>query len=323
MRRIKAIAATLAVLAALAGDAGAQTFPTKPVRVVVGFLAGGGVDVVVRIFTPKLAEYWGQQVIVENRPGSGGTVGGQVVATAEPDGHTLMFSPPGPASYNGHLYKDMPYDPTVHLAPVSIVGQTVNYLIVGKDSKLNSLADLIAAAKANPGKLNYGSQGNASTPHITAALLGVRAGIAMVHVPYRGFQPAVADLISGQVDFMFADASNTLPQLRGGKVKTLAIAAAKRSQTLPDVPTMPELGYPDVVSTVWMALLAPARTPPAIIKKIRDDTVRAVNDPAVAERLANLNIEILGSTPEEMGRHVAAEIKHWAEVIRVTGVKAE
>jgi tripartite-type tricarboxylate transporter receptor subunit TctC len=323
MKPIRVLAIVITALAALASAASAQNFPTKPVKIVVGFLSGGGVDVVLRVFTPKLSEIWGQQVIVENKPGSGGVVGTTAVVGAEPDGYTLVFSPPGPVSYNGFLYKDMPYDPATQLAPVSIVGQTVNYLIVGKDSKFNSLADLIAYGKANPGKLNYASQGNATTPHITGALLGVRAGVEMVHIPYRGFQPAAADLVSGQIDFMFADGSNTLPQLRAGRAKVLAVAAKQRTKELPDVPTMPELGFPDVVSTVWMSLAAPAKTPPAIIKKIRDDVARAVNDPVVAERFANLSIETVASTPEQMGRHVAAEIAHWREVIRVTGVKAE
>jgi len=324
MQRIKASigAAVLAALA-LVSAAAAQEFPAKPVRVVVPFLAGGSVDALARILAAKLGEYWAKPVVVENKPGAGGNVGSLSVVAAEPDGHTLLFAPLGPLSYNGALYANMPYDPATAFAHISLVGSSANFLIVGKDSPYKSLAELIAGAKAAPGKLNYGSQGNGTTPHLTGALFVVRAGMDTVHVPYRGFPPLIADIVAGNVGFMFTDSGNALPQLRNGQIRVLAVASPERSPLLPEVPTMAQAGVPDFVSTTWYGLAAPAKTPPAIVAKINADAVRALKDPEVAGRIGQLGADIVGSTPAEATRILAFETKRWGDIIRQIGVKAE
>ena len=324
MQRIKASigAAVLAALA-LVSAAAAQEFPAKPVRVVVPFLAGGSVDALARILAAKLGEYWAKPVVVENKPGAGGNVGSLSVVTADPDGHTLLFAPLGPLSYNGALYANMPYDPATAFAHISLVGSSANFLIVGKDSPYKSLAELIAGAKAAPGKLNYGSQGNGTTPHLTGALFVVRAGMDTVHVPYRGFPPLIADIVAGNVGFMFTDSGNALPQLRNGQIRVLAVASPERSPLLPEVPTMAQAGVPDFVSTTWYGLAAPAKTPPAIVAKINADAVRALKDPEVAGRIGQLGAEIAGTTSAEATRILAFETKRWGDIIRQIGVKAE
>lgn len=306
-----------------AAPAHAQSYPTKPVRVVVPFLAGGALDVIARIFSPKLGEVWSRAVVVENKPGAGGNVGAQAVATAEPDGYTLLFAPPGPLSYNGALYPTMGYDPARDFAPITIVVRMPNVLIVGQASPVRTLAELVALGKASPGKLNYGSQGNSSTPHITGALLGVRAGIELVHIPYRGFPPALADLLKGDLSFLFTDAANAVPQLRGGQARALAIASAERWPLLPEVPTLVELGYPGFVSMVWDGLVAPAKTPAPIVAKIHADMARVLADPEVKDRLVQLGLLVVASTPEELARYMTSETTHWREIIQATRVKAD
>ena len=316
------VCAALAALVFVFG-ASAQEFPAKPVRVVVPFLAGGSVDALARILAAKLGDYWAKPVVVENKPGAGGNLGSATVAAADPDGYSLLFAPLGPLSYNGSLYSNMPFDPLTAFAHISLVGRSANFLVVGKDSTLKSVADLIAAAKRAPGKLNYGSQGNGTTPHLTGALLAVRAGIDVVHIPYRGFPPLIADIVAGQVTFMFADSANTLPQLRNGQIRVLAGASAERSPLLPDAPTMIEAGVPNFESTTWYGLAAPAKTPHAIVAKINADTVRALKDADTVARIGQLGAEIVGSTPEEAARVLAFEAKRWGEIIRQIGVKAE
>jgi tripartite-type tricarboxylate transporter receptor subunit TctC len=222
----------------------AQTFPNRPVHIIMPFLAGGAVDVLARVHAAKLAEYWGQQVIVENRTGAGGNVGSAFVAASPPDGYMLLIAPHGPLSYNKALYPDMPYDPATAFAPVTLIARSPNFVIVPKESPLGSVADLVQLAKDKPGTVYYGSQGNGTTPHLTGAMLALRAGVSMQHVPYRGFPPAFTDLISGRITYMFADSGNTLPRVRDNLIKVLAIAGDGRWPALPAVPTMAEAGYP-------------------------------------------------------------------------------
>jgi tripartite-type tricarboxylate transporter receptor subunit TctC len=217
----------------------------------------------------------------------------------------------------------MPYDPARAFAPVSLVGRSPNFLIVATQSSFGSVEDLIAAAKAKPGQVSFGSQGNGTTPHLTGALFALRAGADFVHVPYRGFPPAIADLVTGRIAFMFADSGNTLPRVRNQQVRVLAVASSERWALLPEVKTMSELGYPDFVSAVYYALAAPAKTPTPIVDRIREDVARAVKAPDAAERLQQLGVEILASTPEEMRNVLRAETARWDEVIRKTGVKAD
>jgi tripartite-type tricarboxylate transporter receptor subunit TctC len=320
-RFVGVVVAAAALVMAHAGAA--QDFPAKPVRVVVPFLAGGSVDALARILGAKLGDYWGKPVVVENKPGAGGNIGSLAVVQSDPDGHTLLFSPGGPLSYNASLYSAMPYDPATALEPITLVGRSPNFLIVGKDSPLKSLAELIAAAKAQPGKLNFGSQGNGTSPHLAGAMLANRAGIEVIHVPYRGFPPLIADLVAGNLAFVFADAPNTLPQLRNGQIRVLAVALTERTNVLPEAPSMAEAGMPDFASVAWFGLAAPAKTPSAIISKINADVLRALKEPEVLARFAPLGIEIVGTTPEAAKQILAGEAKSWGEVIRRIGVKAE
>lgn len=301
----------------------AQSYPSQTVTIVVPFLAGGAVDVMARIIAARLQDYWKHPVVVENKPGGGGNPGSNSVATAPADGYRLLFTPHGTVSYNVALYKNMPYDPAKAFAPITLVGRSPNFLIVSHQSPFNSLADIIAAAKAQPGKITYASQGVGTTPHLTGARLGQEAKVEMVHVPYRGFPPAVTDLISDRVSFMFADSGNTLPQHDNKQVKILAIASDKKWPSFPEVKAMSELGYPGFVSGVWYAMLAPANTPPAITEKIRSDVLRAINDPETSSKIQRLAVELVVSTSAESRQILAAETAKWSDVIKSTGLSVE
>jgi tripartite-type tricarboxylate transporter receptor subunit TctC len=319
-----ALASALAWLGcALPSRAHAQSYPSQTVTIVVPFLAGGAVDVMARIVAAKLQEYWQQPVVIENRPGGGGNPGSNSVATAAPDGYRLLFAPQGVVSYNVALYRTMPYDPVKAFDPVTILGRSPNFLIVSHQSPHNALADIVAEARKDPGRVTYGSQGVGTTPHLTGARLAREAKADMVHVPYRGFPPAVADLIGGRLSFMFADSGNTLPQYGNKQIRILAIASEKRWPSLPDVQTMSELGYPGFVSVVWYPLLAPAGTPPAILEKIRGDVLRAVKDPESAGKLEKLAVDVVGTTSAEARQILAAETTKWSEVIKAAGISVD
>ena len=321
-KAIHSLQAVLAAILAAASLAASAQYPSKPIRVVVTFLPGGSADTLARIVAPKLTAAWGQPVIVDNRAGAGGNVGAEVVAKAPADGYTLMFTPPPPLGINLFLYKDMPFDPRTAFAPVSVLAVMPNILIVGPRVTGRSVSDLIAQAKANPGKLSYGSQGVGSTPHLTGAMLALATGIDIVHVPYKGFPPVLADMLGGRLDFAFADASNALPQLKEGRLRALAVASEKRFFALPDTPTMIEAGLPDFLSGTWMSFAAPAGTPPEIIRKWNDELGRIIRDPDVQTRFAGLGVESWASSPEEMQRHMESEIARWGEVIRKTGARS-
>ena len=311
----------IAILAAASLTASAQ-YPTKPIRVVVTFLPGGSADILARIVAPKLSAAWGQPVIVDNRAGAGGNVGAEAVAKAAPDGYTLMFTPPPPLGINLFLYKDMPFDPRTAFAPVSVVAVMPNILIVGPRVSAKNVGEFIAHARGNPGKLSYGSQGVGSTPHLTGAMLALATGIVVVHVPYKGFPPVLADLLGSRLDFAFADASNVLPQLREGRVRALAVASSKRFFGLPGTPTMSEAGVPDFLSATWMSFAAPAGTPAEVTRKWHEELVKVVKAPDVQARFAELGVEAWASSPEEMQRHMESESKRWGEVIQKTGARS-
>lgn len=305
------------------GRALADEYPTRPVMMVVPFLAGGAVDVIGRIIAAKLQDLWKQPVVVENLPGGGGNIGSNSVAKAPADGYRLLFAPHGTVSYNVALYKSMPYDPAKAFVPVTLLGRSPNFLIVPRDSKYDSVEDIVAAAKKHPGEITYASQGVGTTPHLTGARLGRAADIDIVHVPYRGFPPAITDLIGGRVSFMFADSGNAVPRHEAKAVKVLATTAEKRWPAFPDVQTMIELGYPDFVSAVWYPVMAPAGTPPEIVEKIRTDIERAVNDPEVAARLRKLQVDVVVTTSEEASRILAEETTRWGAVIHAAGVTVQ
>ncbi len=324
MRTLKMIGwlrlALAMALAAVSAESLAQ-YPSKPVRIVVTFLPGGSADTLARIVAPKLSAAWNEPVIVDNRAGAGGNVGADVVAKAPPDGYTVMFTPPPPLGINLFLYKDMPFDPRTAFAPISVLAVMPNILAVGPRVTARSVGELIAFAKANPGKLSYGSQGIGSTPHLTGAMLAQATGIDIVHIPYKGFPPVLADLLGGRLDFAFADASNVLPQLKEGRLRALAVASEKRFFALPNTPTMIEAGIPDFVSGTWMSFAAPAGTPSEITNKWNTELKKVVREPDVQTRFAELGVESWASSPEEMRRHMTNEIARWGEVIRKSSAR--
>ena len=326
-RRALALAAAALALGAVAPPlraAGpADAFPSKPARIVVPFTPGGSTDILARAIGQRLSEAWGQPVVIENKPGAGGNVGVELVAKAPPDGYTIVMGHIGTFAANPALYKALPYDPVKDFAPITLVAMVPNVLVVGPAVQAKSLGELIAYAKANPGRLDYGSGGNGSAAHLATEYFRMRTGVQMQHVPYKGTGPAVADLLGGQIGVMITGALPLLPHIKSGKLRALAVASPKRLAILPDVPTIAESGYPGFAAVQWYGLFVPAATPKEIVAKINRDAVRALKDPAVAERLASEGAEPVGDTPEQFGAFVKSEIELWGKVIRESGAKVD
>lgn len=316
-------ACTVAALVALAPGVLAQGWPDKPVRVIVPFLAGGSIDLVMRLLNEKLGARLGRPVIVENKAGAGGMVGAGDVAKSAPDGHTLLFSAQGPLAIAPLLVKQAPYDPRSAFAPVSLVAVMPNVLLVHPGLPARNPAEFIAHAKANPGKLTYGSQGIGTTGHLSGAMVNQLAGVELVHVPYKGFPPLLTDVKTGRVDMMFVDTINALPRVRAKELVPLAVSSGRRSFALADVPTFAESGYPGVISEAWFAMYAPAGTPADIRRRLADDIREVLKDATVSERLKDLGVEIRGTTPEEHGDATRGEQDRWAQVVRGAGLKPE
>jgi len=305
--------AVLAVLTALAGIARAQdAYPSQTVRVVLPFPAGSTTDTLTRIVADQLSRKWGKAVIVENIPGM--NIGAERVSRADPDGYTLLSSPPSPLTINKLLYHDLPYDPD-KLMPITLLATGPNVLDVRKDLPVSSVKELIAYAKANPGKLTYASQGVGSTAQLSTALLEQMAGIKMLHVPYRGALPALNDVIAGHVDMFFDTATTSVPMFRSGQIKIIAVGSLKRIPALAEVPTMAEAGLAGFRSITWFALAAPPGTPAALIAKINRDTIEVLKDPNVAERLHALQLDPGATSPQETAQFFADELKLWGKVI--------
>ena len=325
-RRAAAAAAALALVVAI-GTAHAagptDTFPSRPVRLVVPFTPGGSTDILARAIGQKVAEAWGQPVVIENKPGAGGNVGVELVAKSAPDGYTIVMGHIGTFAANQALYKALPYDPIRDFAPITLVAMVPNVLVVGPAVESRTLADLIALAKANPGKLDYGSGGNGSAAHLATEYFKLRTGVSLQHVPYKGTGPAIADLLGGQIGLMITGALPLMQHIKSGKLRALAVASPTRLSILPDVPTVAESGYPGFAGVQWYGLFAPAATPKDVVAKIHRDAVRALKDPAVAERLASEGAEPVGDTPEHFGAFVRSEIALWGKVIRESGAKVE
>jgi len=311
------------VLACVLGFAArAQEWPAKPVRIIVPFPAGGSADLLPRAVAEKLAAKWGQPVIVDNRPGAAGNIGADAVFRADPDGYTLMSSPPPPLVINKLLYPRLSYDPE-EFVPISVIGAIPNVLLVNPQVPANSVAELIAYAKANPGKLNYASQGSGSTSHLTAELFKAMAGgLEIAHIPYKGTAPALTDLLAGQVDMMCDNLGVSLPHVRAGKLKALAVASRKRFPGLPEVPALAET-LPGFESVAWFGIVAPPKTSPAIAEKVAVGVQEALKLPDVRKRLADLSAEPLGYSPAETAAFMRQESERWGAVIRAAHVKVE
>ena len=313
MRRLSLTAMLLAV--GLVSPTIAQDFPTRTLRLVVNSQAGGTTDQTTRLLADELAKRWNQSVIVENVVGAGGNTGAAQVARAEPDGHTLLVSHPGPLTINGLLFKSMPYDPK-SLLPISILVTFPNALVVSRDLNVTSVAQLIAYGKANPGKLTYGSQGVGTTTHLAGSLFGARTGIEMVHVPYRGSPAAIMDLTGGRLAMMFDNLGTAIPQHQAGNTRILAIADDKRSPALPDIPTLAEAGVKDFRSVTWFGLMAPEKTSPQVIDKISREIVAIYKDAGFVAKLRSFNVDAVGAAPAQAAKFIADETVLWSQVVR-------
>jgi len=321
LRRFAPIAAAVTLLAL--SPAAAQTdYPNKPVRIVVTVPAGGGVDTATRIFAEKLQQRLGQPFVIENRGGAGGNVAAETVFVAPPGGYTLMASQPAPLTSNIALYKKLNFDPAA-FEPVAVMSKFPNVLLVRQDFPAKTAQEFLAYAKANPGKLNYASQGIGTTSHLTAELFTSMTGTKMTHVPYRGTGPALNDLVAGHVDFIFMELSSAVKLHEGGKARILAVATDKRLDILKDIPTMIELGLPGFISDTWNAISAPPKTPQPIVMKLNQAINAIINDSETKKRFAELNLLAAGGSPEDMRKLVKEETSRWTEVIRKAGIQPE
>ena len=321
--RFLAVACVTAALCALPWSASAQRFPNKPVRIVVPYTAGGNLDFSARLFGQALAEELGQPFIIDNRPGANGNTGTEQVARAAPDGYTLAMVSAGTMTINPALYRNMGFDPEKDLASISIVATGPLVLEVNNAMPFNSLPELIAYAKANPGKLNFASGGSGTLAHLTTELLKARAGIDIVHVPYKGTSLAVTDVMGGHVNAIFDTLSTAVPLIREGKLKAIAVTSAKRSVALPNVPTIAEAGLADYAAETWAGLVAPAGTPRDVIASLQAAVARIAAREQIQNKLASVGSEAVGGTPEQFAAAVRSERARWAEVVKVSGARAD
>jgi len=299
----------------------AQDYPTKPVRVVVVSSAGGSVDTMARTVGTVLTERWGQQVVVDNRPGAGGAIAAEIVAQAPPDGYTLIMGTVASFAINVSLRKKLPYDPVKDFTPISLIATQNLILLVNPSIPARSVKELVALAKKEPGKLSFASAGNGTGGHLSGELFKNLAGIDMLHVPYKGVAAALLDVVSGQVSMTFASILSSLPQIRAKRVIPLAITSRERSPVVPNLPTMADAGIKDYESGTWYGMLAPAGTPPSITKKITDDVMSVMKTPAMIDRLSKEGAVPIGSDSATFARHIQSEIAKWRKVIRDAGIK--
>ena len=312
--------ASAALATAITAPARAQTYPSRFVRLVVPFPPGGGTDAISRVVAARLSEIWGQQVIVENKGGAATNIGTEAVARSDPDGYTLLLQSM-PLAVNRFLFPSLPYDPIADLAPVTLICDYPNIMAVPITSSAKSVKEFIDYANANKGKVTFASSGNGTSVHLSGELFKRMAGIEMTHIPYRGAGPALNDLLPGRVDVMFNNTGAVLPLIQSGQLRGLAVTTAKRSNAMPDVPTIAEAGVPGFEVSSWYAVFAPARTPPDIIAKANADIVAAINHPVTKERLEQLGVVVLGSTPDGLAAHLKSEMDKWGPVIRDAAIK--
>jgi tripartite-type tricarboxylate transporter receptor subunit TctC len=312
----------LVVLLALA-SASAGAFPEKPVRFVVGFTPGGPSDILARAVGQKLAERWGQQVVIENRPGAGGNLAAEVVAKSAADGYTWLLGNNSILATNQSLYKKLSYDPVKDFAPVALVAVQPNILVVHPEVPARSVSDLILLAKQSPGKLNYASSGAGAAAHLAGELFKTMAGVDIVHVPYKGAQPALTDVVAGQVQLMFATSASVIPYLKQGRLRALAVTTPKRSPSVPELPTVSEAGLAGFEATTWHGVVVPSATPAALVQKLNQDINGVLKEKDLSERLGGLGAEVLSGTPKDFADYIAREIPKWTKVVKDSGAKAD
>ncbi len=313
----------LAAFLAAPSIASAQgAWPNRAIRVVVPFAAGGGTDVSARIYVARMSEILGQQLVIDNRGGSGGNIGQEQFTRAAPDGYTILLTSNGPLTVNRYLYKDMNHDPLRDLLPIGLILRIEQLLVVHPSLPANNVAEFVALAKARPGALNYGSAGAGSSLHLAAELFKLRAGVNLTHVPYRGGGPAMADLMSGNIQAMFDSMPSSWPQVRGGTVKPLAMCGAKRHPLLPNLPTITEAGVPNCVAGTWIATLAPIGTPPAIVQRFSEASRQALGEAPLREALARAGADADWSSAADLRALMESDTAQWGEVVREAGITA-
>jgi tripartite-type tricarboxylate transporter receptor subunit TctC len=322
MFRIVAIALA-AICAIVAPAAAAQPYPAKPVRLVVPFPPGGSLDFAGRMIAQKLTEAWGQPVVVENKPGAGGNIGADLVAKAPPDGYTILLGALSTHAVNPSLYAKMPYDAVKDFAPITLIAVTPNVLVVNANSPVQNVREFIAYTKANPGKLSFGSGSNGSAGHLAGELYKLETGTDSVHIPYKGGAPATQALMAGDTQFMFDNLANAMAQVKGGKLRALAVTTAKRSSLAPDLPTMAEAGLPGFDISTWYGLFAPAGTPVAIVAQWNADVTKILNAPDVRARFIADGAEPAPNTPEQFAQFIAAELTKYARIVKVSSAKVD
>jgi len=315
------VVAAFALVAAAASADPSQEYPNRTIRIVVSAPPGGGVDIVARLIGDRLALHWGHPVVVENRFGAGGNLGAEMVAQAEPDGYTLLAAQPAPLTTNVSLYKKLNFDPAA-FEPVAIMTTIPNALVVRKDFPANTVAELIAYAKANPGKINFGSQGIGTTPHLTGELFARMTGTQLTHVPYRGTSATVNDLVAGHLDLLFMQIDAVREHYQAGKIKMLAVTTRERVLAVKEVPTAIEAGVPDFTSDTWNAIVAPPKTPALIVTRLNRAIVTVLKRDDVTEHLQKLNMQPIGGKPDDIRKFIADETARWGEVIRAAGITA-
>jgi tripartite-type tricarboxylate transporter receptor subunit TctC len=323
-RHLALVVGTFLAAAFAAGAAPAQSYPDKPVRIVVPYAAGGSTDSTARLLAKGLQEALGQTFIVDNRPGAGGIIGQEAVAKAAPDGYTLLLSAAGPLTVTPHSYAKLPYDPIKSFEPIKLVASSPLVLLVNPDRvKATSVQELIEEAKAHKGELTYGSFGNGSAAHLAGEMFKAAAGVDIVHVPYKGSAPALTDLLGGQIDMMFDVLVTGLPHIKAGKLRALAVTGAKRSKLLPDVPTMQEAGVKDYSAATWFGLLAPAGAGPEIVDLLSKASDKVIADKQFRQALASQGAEVEGGTPQEFGSFLRAELEKWGKAAKLAGIQPE
>ena len=314
--------AALVLLSVFAVSAGAQGYPSKPVRVVVPYPAGSTPDIIGRTLAERLQAAFGQPFVVENRSGAGGNIGAEAVAKAR-DPHVLLIGGNGPVAINKHLYKGLTFDPDKDLVPVSLLASAPQMLVIKSELPVLDFKSFVQHARSNPGRLSYASVGGGSASHLTMELLKAEARLFLVHIPYRGFPPAVTDMLAGNIDAMFAIIPAVLPHVKAGKMKPLAVTGTRRNPMSPDVPSVAELGLPGLESLAWNGLLAPAGTSAEVLARLSAETVKGMQRPETKEALGRLGFDVVASSPEEFARWIRAESEKWARVIRISGATAD
>ncbi len=303
--------------------ASAQNYPSKSIRLIVPFPAGGPNDIIARVVGQKMSDLLGQSVVIDNRGGAGGVIGTDVVAKAAPDGYTIALTSAGALSISVSVQDKVPYDSLKDFAPITLVASVPELLVVPAKLPVSSVKDLVALAKSKPKQLNFASSGSGSMPHLAGELFRMTAGNDIVHGPYRGAAPAVNDLLGGQVQMMFADIPVLLPHVKSGALKALGVGSKARAPSLPDVPTLAELGLPQVEAENWYGMVAPAGTPPAIVAKLHDAVAAALKSPEVQQKLSSQGASLIGNSPEAFGAYIRSEMVKWAKVAKASGAKAE